>query len=74
MRKVKLSRKESFLKGLIRALGTDKDSALPLPSQAEAKPGVSTSYESHALVRTAWLEAEQAKGKAIMELHRKSTV
>jgi len=72
MGKMKPSGKGSFLRGLLRALGIDRESALPLPFQAETQPCVSMSYTSHALERTALQEAEQAKAKAIMELQRKS--
>jgi len=72
MRKIKPSRKGYFLRGLLRALGIDRDSATPLPSQAEPQSGVSKSYTSHTLRQTAWQEAEQAKAKATIELQRKS--
>ena len=74
MRKMKPLKKGSFLRSLLRALGIDRDSATPLPFQAELKPSVSMSYASHTLIRTAWQEAEQVKAKAIIELQRKSTI
>jgi len=74
MRKMKPLKKGSFLRGLLRALGIDRDSAIPLPSQAETQPNVSMSHKSHTLRQTAWQEAEHAKAKAIIELQRKSTI
>lgn len=74
MRKMKSLGKGSFLRGLLRALGIDRDSTILLPPRAETQPSVSMIYSSHALKQTAWLEAEQAKAKAIIELQRKSTI
>lgn len=74
MRKMKPLKKGSFLKGLLRALGIDSDSATPLPSQVEPQPSVSMSYTSHTLRQTAWQRAEQAKAKAILELQRKRII
>lgn len=71
MRKVKPSKKGSFLKGFLRVLGADKDSALPLPSRAEAGSEFSVDHKSHTLARA---HAEQAKAKAIMELRRRSII
>jgi hypothetical protein len=49
----------------------DKDSAPPLLPQLETEPSDSSIYLSHGLTWTALLEAEQAKGKVIMELQKK---
>ncbi len=66
--------KGSFLKGLLRALGIDRDSGSSSPCPAGTQSGVSMSYLSHALKRTALQEAEQAKANGIMELRRKITL
>ena len=71
MRKIKPLGKGSFLKTLLRALGTDKDSVSPWPSHAETKPSGSVSYVYPGFVRTAWLEAEQAKVQALIEMERR---
>jgi len=71
---MKSLKKGSFLKGLLRALGIDRDSTIPLPSQAEPQPSVSMSYTSHTLRQTAWQRAELAKAKAIIELQRKRII
>ena len=71
MRKAKPLEKGSFLQSVLRALGMDKDSALPSLSKAEIKPSDAVICTSHGSTWTALLEAEQAKGKAIMELQRK---
>jgi len=52
----------------------DKDSALPSLSKAEIKPSDSAIYTRHGSTSTALLEAEQVKGKAIMELQKKPIV
>lgn len=73
MRKMKPSGKGSLLRGLLRALGIDRETAsvLPMHSHAETQSGVSMSYTSHPLVQNAWKEVDQAKAKAMMELQRK---
>ena len=62
--------KGSFLKTLHRALGTDKDAVSFWPSQAETKPSGSGSHVYPGFVRTAWLEAEEAKAQALIEMER----
>ncbi len=74
MRKAKPLGKSSFLRSVLRALGMDtgsRGSALP---HTEATPDDSASYARHGLTRAALLEAEEAKGKAIMELQKKVIV
>ncbi len=71
MRKAKPLEKGSFLQSVLRALGMDKDSASPLLPQLETEPSDSSIYLSHGSTRMALLEAEQAKGKVIMELQKK---
>ncbi len=74
MRRTKPLERRSFIKGLLHALGINRDSAMPLPSNVEARPSVRMNNASYTLARTAWQEAEQAKAKAIIELQRKSTI
>ena len=64
--------KSSFLRSVLRALGIDKSLASQLPSQAETQSGISVSYQSYISTRTALLEAEHAKAKALMEIQRKT--
>jgi hypothetical protein len=61
----------SFRKTVLRALGMDKDFVSPCAYLAETKPSGSVSYVYPGFARTAWLEAEQAKAKAIMEMERR---
>lgn len=73
MRKMKSLGKGSLLKSLLRALGMDRGSSSSLLAQAEAQFGVSAdfvSYHFQRKLKSALLEAEQAKAKAIMELRR----
>jgi len=63
--------KSSFLKTLLRALGSDEDSVSPWPSHAETKSSGSLSHVHPGFVRTAWLEAEQAKARALIEMERR---
>jgi len=63
--------KGTFLKTLLLALGMDKDSVSPWPSHAETKPSDSLSYVPSGFVKTAWLKAEQAKAKALIEIERR---
>ncbi len=63
--------KGSFLKTLLLALGMDKDSVSPWPFYAETKPSGSLSYVPSGFVKTAWLKAEQAKAKALIEIERR---
>jgi len=73
MRKIKPLGKGSFLKILLHALGMNKDSVSPLVSFTETKPSGSARmhYVYPGFVRTAWLKAEQAKARAIMEMERR---
>jgi len=63
--------KGSFLKTLLRALGTDKDAVSPWSSHAETKSNGSLCHVHPGFVRTAWLEAEQAKSQAFIEMERR---
>ena len=63
--------KSSFLKTLLRALGTDENSVSLWPSHAETKSNGSLSHVHPGFVRTAWLEAEEAKAQAVMEMERR---
>ena len=74
MRKAKSLEKDSVLQSVLRALGVDKDSALPSLSQAEIEPSDSAICTSRGFTWTALLEAEQASGRVIMELQKKCIV
>ena len=74
MQKTKPLEKGSFLRSVLHALGMDRSSAAHLPTQDEAQLGVSVSNADYVSTRTAFLEAEHNKGKAIMELRRKPIV
>ena len=74
MRETRPLERRGFRRGLLRALGIGKESAIYISSEAATQPSVSLNNTGHPLVQTAWREVEQAKAKAVVELQRKRPI
>jgi hypothetical protein len=64
--------KSSFLRSVLRALGIDKNFASHQPSQQETQSGITVSNQSYTSTRIAFLEAECAKARGLIEIQHKS--
>lgn len=72
VKNVKYLEKSSFLRSVFHALGIEKSFASHLPSQAETQSDVSVRYQSYSSKRIAFLEAECAKARGLIEIQHKT--
>ena len=70
MQKMKPLGKGSFLRSVLRKLGMGEGCASSSLPNAQTKPSDSSNYVGNDFTRTASLEAERVKAKAIMETRR----